>query len=90
MKKMADYIFFDSWQTNELSIKPNVEYLVLNDLGDLRKGELVKFIGFDDVDNHFGIFVFLNSEGGILEVSGDFSGSNHSCMKDLKLALSKV
>jgi hypothetical protein len=90
MKKITDYIFYDSWQPNELHMKPNEEYFVRMDLGDLKKGDFVKFVGFDDVDNHYGIFVFLDSTGKVLEVSGDYSGPNHSCMKNLKLALSKT
>lgn len=87
MKKVSDYIFYDSWQLRELGLTPNEEYKVLLDVGDLKKGAAVKFIGFDDVDNHYGIFVFTDAEGKILEVSGDCSGPNHSCIAGLKIAL---
>ena len=90
MKKITDYNFCNSWQPNELHIKLNEEYLVQMDLGDLKKGDLVKFVGFDDVDNHYGIFVFIDSKEKVLEVSGDCSGPNHSCMTNLKIALSKT
>lgn len=86
MKRIADYIFYDAWQQRELGIQPNTEYLVLTDLDDLKKGERVRFIGFDDVDNHYGIFVFTDANGNILEVNGDFSGSNS--LLELKKALS--
>ena len=88
MKKLTDYIFYDSWQLDELNIKSYEEYLVLSDLGDLKKGEKVRFIGFDDVDNHYGIFVFVDAAGRVLEVSGDCSGRDHACIKGLKAALS--
>jgi hypothetical protein len=86
---MSEYIFYNSWQLNELRMNPSEEYVVLMDLGDLKKGELVKFVGFDDIDNHFGIFVFTNEKNQILEVSGDFSGPDHPCLRKLKAALSK-
>ena len=89
MRKISDYIFCDSWQLNGMNLSPNEEYVVRMDIGDLKEGELVKFIGFDDVDNHYGIFVFQNSKDEVLEVSGDCSGQNHSCITDLKNALSK-
>lgn len=79
----------ESPQLSELNLLPDEEYRVLKDVGDLKKDALVKFVGFDDVDNHYGIFVFVDSDGTVLEVSGDCSGPNHSCMTNLKLALSK-
>jgi len=91
MKKITDYCYSSSWQTEELSklkITPGEKYLVLKDIGDLKKGELVKFVLFDDVDNHYGIFVFTDSADKILEVSGDFSGP--LSIDGLKAALSKL
>ncbi|MCC2960443.1 hypothetical protein LK540_08360 [Massilia sp. IC2-278] len=89
MKKITDYNFSDAWAVREVNLKTNEEYLVVNDLGDLKKGDLVKFVGFDDVENHYGVFVFVDANGTILEVSGDFSSPTHSSMTNLKLALSK-
>ena len=40
----------------------------------LRTSQFVTFAGFDDVDNHYGIFVFTDLEGTVLEVTGGFSG----------------
>ncbi|WP_305824972.1 hypothetical protein [Massilia brevitalea] len=88
MKKISDYNFSDSWTVKELNLKLNAEYLVLEDVGHLKKDQLVKFVGFDDVDNHYGIFVFVGADGKVLEVSGDFSGATHSSMVNLKRALS--
>lgn len=88
MKKITDYNFINSWAVRELNVKANEEYLVLKDLADLKKGQLVKFVGFDDIDNHYGIFVFVDANGNVLEVSGDFSSSTHSSMINLKQALS--
>lgn len=87
-EKLTDYNFGASWHRNQLDIKPSEEYVVLTDLGDLKKGERVKFIGYDDVDNHFGIFVFVDTEGKVLEVSGDFAGTDR--VRQVELALSKA
>lgn len=88
-EKVTDYIFYNSWQLNDLDLTQGSDYLVLNDVGDLRKEQIVKFAGFDDIDNHYGIFVFIDSQGQILEVNGDFSGPNHSRFKELRLAIAK-
>jgi hypothetical protein len=87
-EKISDYIFDDSWRASRLNLTPNEEYIVLKDLDNLKKGELVKFIGYDDVDNHFGIFVFTDSSGKILEIRGDFSG--YSSLTKLENAFSKA
>jgi len=89
MKQLSDYMFSSAWQIDALNITSYEDYVVLKDVGDLRTGEVVKFIGFADVDNHYGIFVFTDSEGRVLEVPGDYSGRNSSKMAALKAALSK-
>ncbi|HBF50358.1 MAG TPA: hypothetical protein DDX04_08295 [Massilia sp.] len=90
MKKISDYRFHDSWVLDELDIRPDEEFLVAKDIGDLKEGQRVTFLGFDDVDNHYGIFVFVDPDGKVLEVAGDFSGPRHSSMTNLKLSLSKT
>lgn len=90
MKKLTDYNLCNSWQPSELGIKPDEDYFVLHDVGGLHKGDVVRFVGFDDVDNHYGIFVFVDATGQVLEVSGDCSGPNHSCLTNLKAALSRA
>lgn len=87
MKLLSDYTFYDSWQLRELNLTAGHHYRVLHDAGDLRQGDIVQFAGFDDVDNHFGIFVFLDANGQVREVAGDCAGPQHSCMRELKLAL---
>jgi len=89
MKKLSDYNFCNSWVLREVNLTPNEDYLVLMDLDDLKQGERVKFVGFDDVDNHYGIFVFLDADERVLEVSGDCAGANHSCVKNVKRALAR-
>lgn len=90
MRKLIDYTFHDSWQLKELSLQKGSEYLVLKDLCDLRRRQKVTFLGFSDVDNHFGIFVFTDSLGAILRVSGDFSSSGHSRFNELRSAVSSA
>lgn len=89
-QKVTDYIFYNSWQPNELGLTQGLDYLVLKDLDDLHAGQIVTFAGFDDIDNHYGIFVFIDSQGQILEVKGDFSGPDHSKVKELRLAIANV
>ena len=87
MKKISDYIFDSSWTINDVNIKSYDDYLVLKDVGQLKRGEVVKFIGFASIDNHYGIFVFTDAEGAVLEVAGDFSGDNNR--DALKAALTR-
>jgi hypothetical protein len=91
MKNISDYTFYyNSWQLKELNLKQEAEYFIENDLCDLKKGMTVKFIGFDDVDNHYGIFVFADSDGNLLEVRGDFSSPTHGKFLELKQTLSNA
>jgi uncharacterized protein YqcC (DUF446 family) len=48
-------------------------YRVLQAIGDLEKGAIVRFSGFDDIDNHYGRYVFVDSGGNEVAVHGDFS-----------------
>jgi hypothetical protein len=88
MKKISDYNFVYPWKSSRLNLTSNEEYIVLKDIDDLKKGDLVKFIGYDAVDNHFGIFVFTDSNGRVLEVRGDFSVD--SSWTELENAFSKA
>jgi hypothetical protein len=87
MKKISDYVFYESWQLKELDLRRGEKYVVVNNLCDLKKGTTVSFAGFDDVDNHYGVFVFTDTEGAVLEVSGDFSSPGHGRFIELKQAL---
>ncbi len=90
MKKLSDYNFCDSWVFREVDLESYAEYVVLADLCDLKKGERVKFIGFDDVDNHYGIFVFVDADGAVREVYGDFAGRTHPRLLELKAAIARA
>lgn len=43
---------------------------------------------YDDVDNHYGIFVFVDANDNILEVNGDFCGADST--KELETALAHL
>lgn len=88
MKQISDYNFSYSRVPSDRDPKPDQDYTVLTDMDDLKKGEVVKFIGFDDVDNHYGICVFIDSSGTILEVTGDFC--NGQLFEKLRNALSRI
>jgi len=88
MKQLADYTFYNAWQLKDLAIQPLDTFRVLANVGQLKQGQVVKFIGFDDVDNHYGIFVFTDADGNVLEVNGDFSGP--SSLQTLKAALARA
>ena len=88
MKKRDHHTFYDSWQLRELQIEPGQQFVAQIDLDDLKKGTVLTFTGFDDVDNHFGIFVFTDADNNVLEVRGDFSGP--ASLQKLKMALSKA
>lgn len=90
MRNIADYIFGDRWWHDVYGIAPGRTYAVSANVGELEKGSLVEFIGFADADNHFGIFVFTDAKGEVLEVRGDFSAPDGTAVKDLQTALSKT
>ena len=87
MKNISDYDFYDSWQPVELDLKPGLDYDVLMDLCELKKGTKVQFSGFCDIDNHYGVFVFTDMNGELLEVRGDFCTSKHNSFINLRAAL---
>lgn len=87
MKKLSDYNF-STYGGNKRGLQWNEQYVVLKDIGQLKQGEQVKFIGYDDVDNHYGIFVFVDENDNILEVNGDFCGADST--KELETALTHL
>lgn len=54
------------------------EYEVREDLQELRVGMVVRFDGFDDIDNHYGRYEFTSRDGRRVAVAGDFSTPRHS------------
>ncbi len=48
-------------------------YRVVTSVQELTRGAVVRFVGFDDIDNHHGCYEFVTLDGGTLKVCGDFS-----------------
>ncbi|MFP5393424.1 MAG: hypothetical protein ACLGI6_18055 [Gammaproteobacteria bacterium] len=88
MKTFSDYTFYDAWQLRELNMKAGDAYRVLTTIDDLAEGDVVRCVGFDDVDNHYGIFVFEDAAGKLREVRGDFSGDQS--LGRLRTALARI
>ncbi len=57
-------------------IKPGSRYKVIQGIGELVFGTFVTFKYFDDVDNHYGRYIFATDDGQEVAVSGDFSSSH--------------
>lgn len=85
MKQISDYIFSSEWHFPSVRLHSYENYEVLRDIGELKKGAIIKFIGFVDADNHHGIFVFVDADGRPVEVPGDYSHREPSA--NLKAAL---
>jgi hypothetical protein len=54
------------------------EYEVRENLQELRTGMIVRFDGFNDIDNHYGRYEFTSRDGRSVAVAGDFSSPRHS------------
>ncbi len=85
MQKITDYVFSNSWQVKELKLKQGLLCRFVQPLKNIPRGAVMQFVGFEDVDNHFGRFVFMNKAGEIVELPGDFSGRNS--LSELKSAM---
>lgn len=69
---------------------PGRRYRVREALQDLPRGAIVRFELFDDIDNHYGRYVFTAEDGRELAVKGDFStpsrsplGETHRYLEDV-------
>jgi hypothetical protein len=89
MKNFSNFEFSNSWQVTELNLKQGERYKILLDLASISAGEIAIFLGFEDIDNHHGNFVFQKLSGQIVEISGDYSGRDHSSYLKIKNALVK-
>lgn len=89
MKELSDFIFSDSWVLQELDLIRGEYYMALKSIDLVRKGMAVRFEGFDDVNNHFGILVFTH-QGTIMEIKGDFCNPEGSTIQEIKMGLKKL
>ena len=52
---------------------PGQRYRVIRSIDQLHEGMIVRYIGINDVDNHYGIGEFEGPDGQTLGVHGDYS-----------------
>ncbi|MFV8751826.1 hypothetical protein ACNOYE_14875 [Nannocystaceae bacterium ST9] len=69
---------------------PGRRYRVLESVQELREGMIVRFERFDDVDNHYGRYEFVDAEGRALAVCGDFSSPRSSPLAEVHRQLAPV
>jgi hypothetical protein len=53
-------------------------YRVITDIGELRKGMIVRFVDLNELDNHYGVCVFEDETGQTRVVPGDYSDKRRS------------
>ena len=87
MKSLTDYIFYNSWQEKKLGIKTGDRFKVIIPIGKLNINDEVTYVGYDDVDNHYGIFVFKNNANEPLEIGQDFCNISDEFITLFKLSL---
>ena len=54
-------------------LRPNRRYRVREAFQELQRGTVVRFDGFNDIDNHHGRYEFIDDSGARVSVAGDFS-----------------
>ncbi len=90
MKLLTEYIFYNAWQETRLNLTAGDCFTVTQALGKLSCGDEVTYVGFEDVDNHYGIFVFKNQKNQALEIGGDFSTLSDQFISEFNTALQKI
>jgi hypothetical protein len=58
-------------------------YRVRATVQELPQGAIVRFEGFNDLDNHYGAYEFSGADGKVLRVGGDFSTLRDSPLADV-------
>jgi hypothetical protein len=56
------------------------KYRVRETIDELKAGEIVTFKQFDDVDNHYGCYEFIDASGKTVGVGGDYSTPQNSTL----------
>lgn len=71
---------------------PGHRYRVVSDLQALKRGAIVRFAYYDDVDNHFGRYVFSPHDDPAVElaVTGDFSSPANSPLAEAHRYLERI
>ena len=65
-------------------------YRVLETTQELVAGTIVTYTGLDDIDNHYGRYVFVTSGGVEVAVAGDCSVPRHGPLRELHRILAEV
>jgi len=71
-------------------LRVNARYRVLEKVGELAAGDEVTFKGLDDIDNHYGEYLFERVDGKRLVVGGDCSTPENGPLGDAHLYLARV
>ncbi|MCH8498452.1 MAG: hypothetical protein LAT63_08230 [Marinobacter sp.] len=87
MAEITDHNFINAWQNHELGLAPGNRYRFRLDIGAIKAGEQLRFLGFNAVDNHHGVFVFRRENGESVELRGDYASNTHWAFLALKEAL---
>ncbi len=65
-------------------------YRVLESLQQLEAGTVVEYLGFNDVDNHYGEYEFRSDAGAELKVAGDCSRAESDPLREAYRHLERV
>ena len=71
-------------------IRVGHHYRVVASIQGLREGMVVRFVGFDDIDNHYGRYEFITRAGEAVAVSGDFSTLRNSPLGEAHRFLERI
>lgn len=72
------------------TLRSGQRFRVLESLQSLQAGALVTFARIDDIDNHYGEYVFLDANNNELIVGGDLSSSAHGPLAEAHRYLQRV
>ena len=81
---------YDSWQEKALKIKAGDRFTVRQAIGELTVGDDIIYVGFSDIDNHYGIWVFKNKNNEPFEIPGDFCHVQESFITQFYTALERI
>lgn len=77
-------------QTLQLDdLRIGARYRVIDSIQDLRVGSIVTYSLYDDIDNHYGRYVFTDEAGNECAVSGDLSGAANP-LREVHRYLAKI
>ncbi len=69
---------------------PGSRYRVIGKLRGFARGEVVRFEGFDDIDNHYGEYIFVTDGGRSVTIGGDYSTPERSPLAEVYRVLEEA